>query len=91
MTAENSRLGKLLERRNQIENQIKQIQAKENSQKRKIETRRKILFGVMLEKLITEGEIENEIIAKAIDNYLTTDRDRDLIKNYLALGSDSPL
>ena len=91
MTAENPRLGKLLERRNQIENQIKQIQAKENSQKRKIETRRKILFGVMLEKLIAEGEIESEIIAKAIDNYLTTDRDRDLIKNYLALGSDSPL
>ena len=91
MTAENPRLGKLLERRNQIENQIKQIQAKENSQKRKIETRRKILFGVMLEKLIAEGETESEISAKAIDNYLTTDRDRDLIKNYLALGSDSPL
>ena len=91
MSGENPRLGRLLEQRKQIENRIKQIHAKENSQKRKLETRRKILFGVMLEKLITEGEIENEIIAKAIDNYLTTDRDRDLIKNYLALGSDSPL
>ena len=91
MSGEKSKLEKLLEQRKQIENRIKQIHAKENSQKRKLEMRRKILFGVMLEKLITEGEIENEIIAKAIDNYLTTDRDRDLIKNYLALGSDSPL
>lgn len=38
----------------------------------------------MLEKLIAEVEIENEIIDKAIDDYLTTDRERDLIKNYLA-------
>ena len=84
MSGEKLKLEKLLEQRKQIENRIKQIQAKENSQKRKVDTRRKILFGVMLEKLIAEGEIENEIIAKAIDNYLTTDRDRDLIKNYLA-------
>ena len=91
MSGEKLRLEKLLEQWKQIENRIKQIQAKENSQKRKIDTRRKILFGVMLEKLIAEGEIENEIITKAIDNYLTTDRDRDLIKNYLALGSNSPL
>ena len=85
MNGENPRLGRLLERRNQIENQIKQIQAKESTNKRKLETRRRILFGVMFEKLIAEGQVENEIIIRAIDNYLTTDRDRDLIRNYLAV------
>ena len=91
MSGENPRLGRLLERRNQIENRIKQIEAKEKSKIRKLETRRKILLGVICEKLIAEDQIENEIITKAINNYLKTDRDRDLIKNYLALGSDSPL
>ena len=91
MSGENPRLGRLLERRNQIENRIKQIEAKENSKAQKIETRRKILLGIMFEKLIAEGQIENKIIIEAINNYLKTDRDRDLIKNYLALRSDSPL
>ena len=88
MNIENPKLEKLLKERQQIENRIKQIQAKKNSDKRKLDTRRKILFGVMFQKLIAEGQIENETITKAIENYLTTDRDRDLIKNYLALGSD---
>ena len=90
MSGENLRLGRLLERRNQIENRIKQIKAKENSKARKIETRRKILLGIKFEKLIAEGQIENKIIIEAINNYLKTDRDRDLIKNYLALRSDLP-
>jgi hypothetical protein len=90
MNIENPKLEKLLKERQQIESRIKQIQAKNNSKKRKIDTRRKILFGVMLEKLIAEGQIDNETITKAIENYLTTDRDRDLIKNYLALESNSP-
>ena len=91
MSGEKSKLEKLLEQRKQIENRIKQIHAKENSQKRKLETRRKILFGVMLEKLIAEGEIENEIIAKAIDEHLKKDRDRDLVKNYLTTLKKSDL
>ena len=91
MSGENPRLGRLLEQRNQIENRIKQIEAKEKSKVRKLETRRKILLGIMFEKLIAEDQIENKIIIEAINNYLKTDRDRDLIKNYLALRSDSPL
>jgi hypothetical protein len=91
MSSENSRLGKLLDRRNQIENQIKQIQAKENSRKRKLETRRKILFGIMFEGLIVEGRLKNETITKAIDKHLKTDRDRDLVRNYLVSLTRSDL
>jgi large subunit ribosomal protein L7/L12 len=84
MSSENPRLEKLLEQRGKIENRIKQIQAKENAQKRKLDTRRKILLGVIFEGLITDGLIKEQTINRAIDQYLKTDRDRDLVKNYLA-------
>ena len=91
MNSENYRLEKLLEERKQIENRIKQIQAKENSQKRKLDTRWKILFGVMFEKLVVEGRIKDETIAQLINEHLKTDRDRDLVRSYLAslLRADS--
>ncbi len=84
MSSENPKLEKLLEQRGKIENRIKQIQTKENAQKRKLDTRRKMLFGVMFERLIAEDRITEETITRAIGEYLTTDRDRDLVKNYLA-------
>ena len=39
MASEDSRLEKLLKERKQIENKIKQVQAKKNAQKRKLDTR----------------------------------------------------
>jgi hypothetical protein len=84
MSSENPRLEKLLEQKGKIENRIKQIQAKENAQKRKLDTRRKILFGVIFEGLIADDLITEETINRAIGEYLTSDRDRDLVKNYLA-------
>jgi large subunit ribosomal protein L7/L12 len=84
MGSENPRLEKLLEQRGKIENRIKQIHAKETAQKRKLDTRRKILFGVMFEGLIAEDRIREETINRAIEKHLTSDRDRDLVKNYLA-------
>ena len=93
MNSENSKLEKLLEERKQIENRIKQIQTKKNSQKRKLDTRRKILFGIMFEKLVVEGQIKDQTITQLINEHLKTDRDRDLVKNYLASlpKVDSPL
>ena len=91
MSSENSRLERLLEERKQIENRIKQIQAKKNSQKRKLDTRRKILFGVMFEKLVVEGQIKDETIIQLINENLKTDRDRDLVGNYLATLKKSDL
>lgn len=84
MTSENPKLEKLLEQRGKIENRIKQIQAKETAQKRKLDTRRKILFGVMFEGLITDGRVKEETISRAIEQHLTTDRDRELVRNHLA-------
>jgi hypothetical protein len=84
MSSENPRLEKLLEQRGKIENRIKQIQAKENAQKRKIDTRRKILFGVMFEGMLADNRVKEKTINSAIDGYLKNDRDRHLIKNYVA-------
>jgi hypothetical protein len=84
MGSENPRLEKLLDQRGKIENRIKRIQAKENAQKRKLDTRRKILFGVIFKGLIADDLITEETINRAIGEYLTSDRDRDLVKNYLA-------
>ena len=93
MNSENYRLEKLLEERKQIENRIKKIQAKKNYQKRKLDTRRKILFGVMFQGIIVDNRVNEEVINSAINGYLKNDRDRDLIKNYLASlpKVDSPL
>lgn len=84
MSSENPKLEKLLEQRGKIENRIKQIQAKETAQKRKLDTRRKILFGVMFEGLIAEDRIREETINRAIEQHLTSDRDRELVRNHLA-------
>ena len=84
MTSEDSRLEKLLKERKQIENRIKQVQAKKNAQKRKLDTRQKILFGVMFQGMVVDSRVNEEIISLAINGYLKKDRDRDLIKNYLA-------
>jgi hypothetical protein len=84
MNSEKLKLEKLLEERKQVENRIKQIQARKSFQKRKLDTRRKILFGVMFQGMVVDGRVNEEIISLAINGYLKNDRDRDLIKNYLA-------
>ena len=93
MNSENSRLEKILEEQKRIENRTKQIQVKKNSQRRKLDTRRKILFGVMFQGIIVDNRVNEEVINSAINGYLKNDRDRDLIKNYLASlpKVDSPL
>jgi hypothetical protein len=98
MNSENSRLEKLLEEQEKVEDRIKQIQIKKNSQKRKlmaekiinqieaqqstnkraIETRKKILLGAMLQEWVRTGEIEQSTLDQRLDRYLVKERDREL-------------
>ena len=98
MNSENSRSEKLLEEQKQIENRMKQIQAKKSSQKRKlmaekiinqmesrqstnkrvIETRKKILLGGMLQEWVRTGEIEQSTLDQGLDRYLVRERAREL-------------
>ena len=57
MNGENSRLEKLLEEQEQVENRIKQIQVKKNSQKRKL----------MAEKIINQIESRQSMNKRAIE------------------------
>ena len=98
MNSQNSRLEKFLEEQEQVENRIKQIQVKKNSQKRKlmaekiinqiesrqstnkraIETRKKILLGAMLQEWVRTGEIEQSTLDQGLDRYLVRKQDREL-------------
>ena len=72
------RLDDLLKKREQLNAQIQKERNKQAKQRRKDDTRRKILMGALLSDLIKNGEFShNEFIAK-LDKFLTRDTDRKL-------------
>jgi large subunit ribosomal protein L7/L12 len=83
MSSDNPRLEKLLEKQKQIQNRIKQIQLKENAERRKFETRRKILLGVMFHQMIVEGRIPNTLFNEFLNKQIKTERDREVFDGYL--------
>ncbi len=72
------KLEQLEERKRKLEAQIKQEKARENSKKRKEETRRKILVGSMVLAQVEKGEWPEDRLRKAMDEFLTRDQDRAL-------------
>jgi hypothetical protein len=77
-----TKLEVLTKRKQKIDNQIRQIQSKEGSNKRKLDTRRKILLGAIFEKLIIERKIQVNDVNQWLQNYLIRDRDRELFSGY---------
>ena len=57
---------------------LNQIQTRESTNKRTIETRKKILLGAMLEEWVRTGEIEQSTLDQGLDRYLVRKRDREL-------------
>ena len=57
---------------------ISQIQTRQSTNKRTIETRKKILLGAMLQEWVRTGEIEQSVIDQGLDRYLVSKRDREL-------------
>lgn len=73
----NSKLDLLKKKKQQIENKIKLIEAKEKTKKRKEETRRKILVGsYYLDQAKEKSTIDN--LYQAMDGYLSRSADRSL-------------
>jgi hypothetical protein len=81
MTPDTSKLEKLRQQKERIENRIKLIQNKESAQKRKLETRRKILLGVMFHQLVVDGRITDQTFNKCLDRI--DERDRHIFDGYL--------
>ena len=55
-----------------------QLRNKQSQQKRKEDTRRKILLGALMIEMIEQGELDEKKILKKLDVYLSKDIDRKL-------------
>jgi large subunit ribosomal protein L7/L12 len=73
-----SKLEKLNQKREQLNAQIQAIKAKEASQKRKDDTRRKVLIGGVVIKMINNGEMPQKRIDEILDKHLERSTDRAL-------------
>ena len=65
-------------RKRMAEKIINQIESRQSTNKRAIETRKKILLGAMLQEWVRTGEIEQSMLDQGLDRYLVRKRDREL-------------
>ncbi len=72
------RLDDLLKKREQLNAQIQQERNRHSQQKRKEDTRRKILLGSLMMEMMKKGELDEKKITKRLDGFLTKDADRKL-------------
>ena len=70
------KLDELLKKREQLNARIQKERNKQYQQKRKEDTRRKILLGALMIKMMTKGELDEKKIIKKLDGFLTRDIDR---------------
>lgn len=72
------KLEKLLQKREQLNAEIQKARARETAQKRKEDTRRKILLGALVIEMMDKGELDDGVIMKRLEGFLTRDIDRKL-------------
>lgn len=71
---------KLNQLRAQKQKAQNRLRAKEREQKRKDDTRRKILIGACMMKLAEDNPEANDRILRQLDRFLTEERDRKLFQ-----------
>ncbi len=72
------KLDELLKKREQLNAQIQKERNKQSQQKRKEDTRRKILLGALMMEMMNKGELDEKKIMKRLDGFLSRDTDRQL-------------
>jgi len=72
------KLDDLLKKREQLNSQIQKERNKHSQQKRKEDTRRKILLGALMMELMKKGELDEKKILKRLDGFLTKEMERKL-------------
>ena len=91
MATTSSRRQKLLDKKAQLDAQLRQLDARERVQERKRDTRRKVIAGGMALK---HAEIDDEFAAamfKLINRYVTRPQDRNLFREiFPELGDAAP-
>ena len=72
------KLEQLLKKRSQLNAQIQQLRTRDAAQKRKEDTRRKILLGALVMEMMSKGELDRDKIMKRLDGFLIREIDRKL-------------
>ena len=67
-----------LKKRSQLNAQIQQLRTRDAAQKRKEDTRRKILLGALVMEMMSKGELDRDKLMKRLDDFLTREIDRKL-------------
>ncbi len=70
------RVDELLKKREELNARIQKERNKHSQQKRKEDTRRKILLGALMMNMMKSGELNEKKILKKLDGFLTRDIDR---------------
>ncbi len=65
------KLDELLKKREQLNAQIQKERNQQSKQKRKDDTRRKILLGSLMSEMMKKGELDSLKIRKRLDSFLT--------------------
>jgi hypothetical protein len=78
MATREDKLKKLEERKNQLKAQIQKLRAKESTEDRKRDTRRKIVLGAVLLEMVKSGDWSEEKLHNLLERKLTRPRDREL-------------
>lgn len=73
-----SKLDKLNIKRQQLNAQIQALKSQESKQKRKKETKKKVLVGSVVLKMLDTGEMPEERLNQILDKHLKHDADRAL-------------
>ncbi len=70
------RLDEITKKRDQLNAQIQQIKARERTEERKRDTRKKILIGGIILKLVKRGDWTQTQLQELLDRELTGDSER---------------
>jgi len=75
-----SKLDTLTQKRDEINEQIKKIKTQESIKRRKEDTKRKILIGGVVIKMLKTGEMPQHRITQILDKHLEKQADRALFE-----------
>jgi large subunit ribosomal protein L7/L12 len=70
------RLEQLMKKKEELNALIQKLRAEEANQKRKQDTRRKILLGSLVMEMMERGDLDRGVMMRALDGFLVRSADR---------------
>lgn len=72
-------LEQLTQKRQQIDERIQQLRQRENAEKRRADTRRKVIIGGVILRLVKTGVLKPEQLTGMLNQNVTDPRDREFL------------